>query len=110
MVGFSFRVSLFFSYSLNAKLPATAPRLPAALPMETAQPPSAEMVPAAASSDNAPASSTAAPDWQRPPVRLPAAAIHRECGAQTEATVRSPQRGPILRRLFPIPLREHGRG
>src|SRR6266481_241342 len=108
MVGFSFRVILFFNYSLSAKLPATAPRLPAALPMETAQPPSAEMVPAAASSDNAPAWNTAAPDWQRPPVLPQAGAIHRECGAQTVETVRSPQRGPILRRLCPIPLRAHG--
>src|SRR5260370_24969814 len=107
MVGFSFRVILFFSYSLSARLRATAPRRPAALPAETAQPPSAELVPAPASSDNAPASSTAAPDCLPPPVRLPAAAVRRECGAQTEATVRSPQRGPILRRLCPIPLRAH---
>src|SRR6266481_4735396 len=77
MVGFSFRVILFFSYSLSARLPATAPRLPAALPAETAQPPSAEMVPAAASSDNAPAWNTAAPDWQRPPVLPQAGAILR---------------------------------
>src|SRR5258708_34490143 len=109
MVGFSFRVILFFSYSLSARLPATAPRLPAALPAETAQPPSAEMVPAAASSDNAPAWNTAAPDWQRPPVRPRAGAIHRECGAQTVETVRSLRRGPILQRLCPIPLQEHGR-